>query len=58
MKENSKRGNFQKSLYAGTHLIETIKPDNPIPKYDIKSYPYTNLKTSPVSKEINIRANY
>ncbi|MFB5599257.1 MAG: ArnT family glycosyltransferase [Nitrososphaeraceae archaeon] len=58
MKENSKRGNFQKMLYADTNLIETIKPDNEIPKYDIKIYPYTNLKTSPVSKEINIRANY
>lgn len=58
LKENSKRGNFQKVLYADSHLIDTIKPDNENQKYDIKTYPYTNLKTSPVSKEITIRANY
>jgi len=58
MKETSKRGTFHKTLFAGTHLIETVKPDNSIKKYNINIYPYMNLKASPVSKEIDIRGNY
>jgi hypothetical protein len=58
MKEESRRGEIHKTLFAGTHLIEIVNQDNPVKKYNIKIYPYTNLKPSPVSKQIDIRANY
>ncbi|HET7644655.1 MAG TPA: glycosyltransferase family 39 protein [Nitrososphaeraceae archaeon] len=58
IKENSKRGTFHKDLFTQTHLIENIKPDKPIPKYNLNIYPYSNLKQSPILKEVDIRANY
>jgi hypothetical protein len=58
IKETSKRGTFHKNLFIQTHLIESIKPDNPLPKYNINTYPYSNLKQSPILKQLDIRANY
>jgi Dolichyl-phosphate-mannose-protein mannosyltransferase len=58
IKETSKRGTFHKNLFMQTHLIENIKPDDPLPKYNINTYPYSNLKQSPILKELDIRANY
>jgi hypothetical protein len=58
IKETSKRGTFHKNLFTQTHLIESIKPDNPLPKYNFNIYPYSNLKQSPILKQLDIRANY
>jgi hypothetical protein len=58
IKETSKRGTFHKNLFTQTHLIESIKPDTPLPKYNINIYPYSNLKQSPILKQLDIRANY
>ena len=58
IKETSKRGTFHKNLFMQTHLVESIKPDDPLPKYNINTYPYSNLKQSPILKELDIRANY
>lgn len=58
IKEKSKRGTFHENLFNQTHLVESVKPDNPIPKYKTNIYPYTNLKQSPILKQLDIRANY
>src|SRR5688500_12406955 len=58
IKETSKRGTFHKNLFTQTHLIESIKPDTPLPKYNINIYTYSNLKQSPILKQLDIRANY
>jgi hypothetical protein len=58
IKEESKRGTFHKNLFNQTHLIESVKPDSPLPKYNTNIYPYTNLKQSPILKQLDIRANY
>src|SRR5215203_665045 len=58
IKEESKRGAFHKDLFNQTHLVESVKPDNPLPKYKTNIYPYTNLKQSPILKQLDIRANY
>ena len=58
IEETSKRGTFHKNLFIQTHLIESIKPDNPLPKYNFNIYPYSNLKQSPILKQLDLRANY
>ena len=57
-KEDSKRGNFQKQLFNDTQIIESIKADNMKKGYNIKNYPYSNMKLNPNIKQIDIHANY
>ena len=58
IKEDSRRGTIHKNLFNQTHLVESVKLDNPLPKYNNNIYPYTNLKQSPILKQLDIRANY
>ncbi len=57
IEQNNKRGKFILSLYNNTYPVDIVKKDQG-PKYDIKIYPYTNLKQNPSSKKIEIRTNY
>jgi hypothetical protein len=58
IKEDSPRGTFHKELFLQTQEVETIKLDQPIKKYKINMYPYTNLKQSSVTKNVEILSNY
>ena len=57
-KEDSKRGNFQTQLFNNTQIIESIKAENMKKGYNIKNYPYSNMKLNPNIKQIDIHANY
>ena len=48
---------LMKSLYDNSQTIDTLIPDDKT-KYNVKNYPYANLKQSPRAKEIEIRSNY
>jgi hypothetical protein len=40
-----------------SHTIVTLLPDNTI-KYDVKNYPYSNIRQSHESRNIEIKSNY
>ena len=48
---------LMKYLYENSHIIDTIVPDDKT-KYNLKEYPYSNMRQNPRSTEIEIRSNY
>ncbi|MDR4512583.1 MAG: glycosyltransferase family 39 protein [Nitrososphaeraceae archaeon] len=58
IKEKTPRGIFHNELFSQTKLVETVKLQPPVKKYNISVYPYTNLRQSSITKNIEIRSNY
>jgi hypothetical protein len=48
---------LMKYLYENSHIIDTIVPDDKT-KYNVKEYPYSNMRQNPRSTQIEIRSNY
>jgi hypothetical protein len=48
---------LMKSLYNNSQTIDTVVPDDKT-KYNVKNYPYSNLRQTPAAKVIEIRSNY
>jgi hypothetical protein len=44
-------------LLDNSHTIATLLPDD-ITKYNVKNYPYSNIRQNPESREIEIKSNY
>jgi Dolichyl-phosphate-mannose-protein mannosyltransferase len=44
-------------LLDNSHTIDTFLPDDTA-KYNVKSYPYLNMRQTPESREITIKSNY
>jgi hypothetical protein len=45
------------NLLDNSHTIVTLLPDNTI-KYNVKNYPYSNIRQNPRSTAIEIKSNY
>ena len=56
---NTERGSstLMNSLYDNSQTIDILVPDDNT-KYNLKKYPYSNMRQNPGAKEIEIRSNY